>query len=68
MRKNRKSPLLTTVERKTLYTAIFRLAGKHADILTKAAIKKMKKLKDRIKTITFDNGLVFSAYEEITPP
>ena len=63
--KGRQSALLTMVERKTLYTVIIRLTGKHADLLAQAAIKGMKKLKDRIKTITFDNGLEFSEHEKM---
>jgi IS30 family transposase len=65
MGKDRQSALLTMVERKTLYTVIIRLTGKRADLLAQAAIKGMKKLKDHIKTITFDNGLEFSEHEKI---
>ena len=65
MGKGRQSALLTMVERKTLYTVIIRLTGKHADLLAQAAIKGMKALKDQIDTITFDNGLEFSAHEKI---
>ena len=65
MGKGRQSALLTMVERKTLYTVIVRLTGKHADLLAQAAIAGMKTLKDRIKTITFDNGLEFSEHEKI---
>ena len=63
--KGRQSALLTMVERKTLYTVIIRLTGKHADLLAKAAIRGMEALKDRIKTITFDNGLEFSEHEKM---
>ena len=65
MGKGRQSALLTMVERKTLYTVIIRLTGKHADLLAQAAIKGMKALKDQIETITFDNGLEFSEHENI---
>lgn len=61
----RQSALLTMVERKTLYTIIARLTGKRADLLAQAAIDSMRHLKDKIKTITLDNGLEFSAHEEI---
>lgn len=63
--KGRQSALLTMVERKTLYTVIVRLTGKHANLLAQAAIAGMSALKDRVKTITFDNGLEFSAHERI---
>ncbi|OOZ38066.1 IS30 family transposase [Solemya elarraichensis gill symbiont] len=60
-----KSALLTMVERKTLYTVIVRLTGKRADLLTEAAVQNMQHLKDRVKTITFDNGLEFAGHEAI---
>ncbi|OOZ73963.1 IS30 family transposase [Solemya velum gill symbiont] len=63
--KGRKSALLTMVERKTLYTVIVRLTGKRADLLAEAAVQNMQYLKDRVKTITFDNGLEFSGHETI---
>lgn len=63
--KGHRGALLTMVERKTLYTVIIRLTGKHADLLAEAAIKGLAKLKDRIKTITLDNGLEFSEHEKI---
>lgn len=63
--KGRKSALLTMVERKTLYTVIVKLTGKQADLLAASAINAMKRLKDQVKTITFDNGLEFAEHEEI---
>jgi IS30 family transposase len=63
--KGRKGALLTMVERKTLYTVIVRLTGKHADLLARAAVKEMKHLQSKVKTITFDNGLEFAHHEEI---
>lgn len=65
MGKRRNSALLTLVERKTLYTVILRLTGKRADLLAKIAVKGMKKLKSKVKTITFDNGLEFAEHKEI---
>lgn len=63
--KGRKSALLTLVERKTLYTMIMRLKGKRADLLAKAAVDGMMRLKSRVKTITFDNGLEFAHHIKI---
>lgn len=63
--KRRQSALLTLVERKTLYTVIVKLNGKHADELAQAASDVMQSHKDRVKTITFDNGLEFAAHEKI---
>lgn len=65
MGKGRKSALLTMVERKTLYTVIVRLTGKHADLLAEAAVSHMEEIKAKVKTITFDNGLEFAAHEVI---
>lgn len=63
--KGRRSALLTMVERKTLYTVIVRLTGKRADLLTEAAVQGLQHLKDRVKTITLDNGLEFARHETI---
>lgn len=65
MGKGRKSALLTMVERKTLYTVIVRLSGKHADLLAAAAVKHMKSIRESVSTITFDNGLEFASHETI---
>lgn len=63
--KDRKSVLLTLVERSTLYTLIVRLKGKHADEVANAAIKHLMPFKDKVKTITFDNGLEFAHHHKI---
>jgi IS30 family transposase len=63
--KGRKGALLTLVERKTLYTVIARLEGKHADLLAQAAVKSMQTHKGQVHTITFDNGLEFACHEQI---
>ena len=65
MGKGHKSALLTMVERKTLYTVNARLTGKHAGLLAAATLKHMQDLKDKVKTITFDNGLEFSEHKVI---
>ena len=57
--------LLTLVERKTFYTVIRRLTGKRADLLAEETIKAMAEMKEKVKTITFDNGLEFSVHESI---
>ena len=63
--KGRKGALLTLVERKTLYTVIVLLTSKRADLLAAAAVAHMVHLKEKVKTITFDNGLEFAGHEEI---
>lgn len=63
--KGKCSALLTLLERKTLYTIIVKLTGKNAEQLADAAIGAMRHIKDRVKTITFDNGLEFARHEKI---
>lgn len=63
--KDRKSALLTLVERKTLYTVIARLTGKRADLLAETAVNVMKPMKHRFHTLTLDNGLEFAQHEQI---
>lgn len=62
---NRSGALLTLVERKSLYTVIVRLSGKHAEPLANAAVKCLKDVADKVLTITFDNGLEFAQHEQI---
>ena len=63
--KNRRGALLTLVERKTLYTIIVKLKGKNSQELAEAAIVALHPLRDRVHTITFDNGLEFAAHEQM---
>lgn len=64
--KGRQGALFTVVERKTLYTVIVKLNSKHAEALTQSAIEALIGFKDKIKTITFDNGLEFAAHEKLS--
>jgi IS30 family transposase len=57
--------LLTLVERKTLYTIVVKLKGRHSKLLATAAINALKPLKERVKTITLDNGLEFAEHQRI---
>lgn len=63
--KGHQSALLTFVERKSLYTVIVKLDGRHADTLADSLIKTVKHIKSAIKTITFDNGKEFAAHQTI---
>ena len=63
--KDRKSAIYTLVERKTLFTVIVKLNGKNAKDLANKAISALKKYKDKIHTITYDNGLEFAEHEEM---
>lgn len=53
------------VERKTLFEVVARLDNKRADLLAYDAIAQMMPFKDRVKTMTFDNGIEFFANEAI---
>ncbi|NHB90565.1 IS30 family transposase, partial [Photorhabdus tasmaniensis] len=64
--KDKKSVLLTLVDRKTLYTIIVKLDSKRASEVAKEAVKVLYPLKQKVKTITFDNGLEFADHEIIS--
>ncbi|CDG19507.1 transposase (fragment) [Xenorhabdus doucetiae] len=63
--KDRKSALLTLVERKSLFTIIIKLEDKTAEGVAKAATRHLSMIKHKVKTITFDNGLEFAEHERI---
>ena len=63
--KGRKNAFVTMVERKTLYTVVQRIESKHAEITAKAIIQCMQPYKDRVITITLDNGKEFAHHEEV---
>lgn len=63
--KGRRSALLTLVERKSLYTLIVKLESRNAMELADKLNAAMKKWKNKIKTITFDNGKEFAEHKKI---
>ena len=58
--------LVTLVERKTQYSVILKTEGKRADKLAEAVILGLHPLKNKVHTITVDNGLEFAKHEQIT--
>jgi len=64
--KDHKSAIYTLVERKTLYTIIIKLTGKNASDLADRIIPILKPIKDRIHSITYDNGLEFAEHERVS--
>lgn len=62
---NNQSAIATVVERKTLYTRIFKLSGKQAQALADIVSTGLLDIKDRLHTITFDNGREFACHEQI---
>lgn len=63
--KDKKSALLTLVERMTLYTIIVKLTGKNALELAEKLVNVLNLFKNQVITLTFDNGLEFAAHEWI---
>jgi len=63
--KNHQKAMITLVERKSGFVIIEKVESKNADLVAEQIIKVLKKHRDIVKTITFDNGLEFAAHEEI---
>jgi len=63
--KGHKGALLTLVDRKTLYTIIVPLKGKNAEQLKQAVIEVLSAHKERVLTITYDNGKEFAEHEQM---
>lgn len=65
---NHKGVILTLVDRKSKFTLIERMNGKHADQVPGLILKAFKRLPRKIRshTITFDNGKEFSKHKKIT--
>jgi transposase, IS30 family len=58
--------LVTAVDRMSKYTIIEAVANKSARTVTKALIRRLRVLKDRVITITADNGKEFSHHEKLS--
>ena len=54
------------MERKTKHLVSKRVSDKSAESVTKATIELLKPYKDRVHTITADNGKEFANHEEIS--
>ncbi|WCL72424.1 IS30 family transposase [Neisseria lisongii] len=63
--KDQKSALLTLVERVTCYTIICKLKNFKAEDTANAVIRVLKAHKDRVHTITMDNGKEFYRHKKI---
>ena len=63
--KGQKSALLTLVERVTRYTIICKLDSLKAEDTARAAVRALKAHKDRVHTITMDNGKEFYQHTKI---
>jgi len=63
--KDRKSVLVTVVDRASLYTVCSRVLTRSADVVSRAIIRLLRPFKERVKTLTFDNGSEFVKHERI---
>lgn len=63
--RDRKSVLVTLVERSTLMTCCSRVYSRSAKVVSRAIIRLLKPYKDRVHTLTFDNGSEFVTHEKI---
>lgn len=63
--KDRKSVLVTLVERKTLFTLSTKVPRNTADNVRKAIIRLLMPFKDLVLTLTYDNGSEFVQHERI---
>lgn len=63
--KDRKTVLVTLVDRKSLFTLSSKVARKTARNVSNAIIRLLKPFSDRVHTLTFDNGIEFIEHERI---
>ncbi len=63
--KDRKSVLVTVVDRASLYTACSRVLSRSAHVVSDAIIRLLRPFKACVKTLTFDNGSEFVRHETI---
>ena len=63
--KNHKQAIVSLVERKSGYTLIRKVKRKTARAVRKAAVSLLKPHRDKVHTLTSDNGKEFSEHEQI---
>jgi IS30 family transposase len=63
--KNNKGAILTVVERKSAFLLMAKLNGKNADDLAKSTIRLLAPYKEKVHTITSDNGSEFARHQQI---
>lgn len=63
--KGRRGALLTLVERKSRYTLVRRVKSMHGAVVERQIHYALRPLKDRVKTITFDNGREFADHKKM---
>jgi len=63
--KNHEGAIVSIVERKSRFTVIGKLLGKHAEPCAHKVIELLQPLADKVKSITADNGKEFAQFEQI---
>ena len=63
--RDRKSVLVTVVDRSSLFTCCSRVYSRTADVVCGAIIRLLLPHKDKVKTLTFDNGSEFVQHRKI---
>jgi len=63
--KGHKGAVVSLVERKSIYTLLGRVERKKADLVADTEIRLLSPLKDRVHTITKDNGLEFAGHQKV---
>ncbi len=63
--KNNKGAILTVVERKSAFVLMAKLNGRNAEQLAKSTIRLLAPYKDKVHTITSDNGKEFAKHQQI---
>jgi IS30 family transposase len=64
--KNNKGAILTVVERKSAFLLMAKLDGRNADDLAKSAVRLLAPYKEKVHTITSDNGSEFAKHQLIS--
>jgi len=62
---DRKSVLVTVVDRTSLFTCCSRVYSRTADVVCRAIIRLLLPYKDKVKTLTFDNGSEFVQHKKV---
>ena len=62
---DRKSVLVTVVDRSSLFTCSSRVYSRTANVVCAAIIRLLRPHKDKVKTLTFDNGSEFVQHKKI---
>jgi IS30 family transposase len=63
--KGHKHAIVSLVERKSGYAVLKKVSKKTSELVRSAIIKSLQPISEKVKTITFDNGLEFSQHAEI---